>query len=261
MIEAVARTHPGRRRDVNEDACFADTRLGLFVVADGMGGHQAGEIASQLGVDALVDFVRQSQLDQSITWPYGLARDRSFQGNQLSNAMQLANQRIHHEARSRPDCLGMGAAIVAAVCRQGEMAYANVGDSRLYLLRRGHLEQLSIDQSWAESMLRAGVAPEVVRAHPMRHMLTCALGTDASLRVRIDDATLETGDLVLLSSDGLHGLVPDDAIAEILGRHSEPLDARANAFIEAANDAGGSDNVTVVLFEYTADQGEDGGGR
>jgi PPM family protein phosphatase len=252
MIEAVARTHPGRRRAANEDACFADTSLGLFVVADGMGGHKAGAVASGLGLSAVVDFVRRSRHDRDIAWPFGLAIDQSFEGNQLRNAIQFANQRIYHEARSHREQEGMGAAVVAALCCDDRMAYANVGDSRLYLLRQDRLEQLSQDQSLAASMLRAGADPDTVRTHPMRHVLTSALGSEAALRLRIDNAVLDDGDLLLLCSDGVHGLVPDSSISAILGRRDLPLDARANAFIDTANEAGGTDNITVVLVHYTA---------
>jgi PPM family protein phosphatase len=261
MIEAVARTHPGRRRAANEDACFADTSLGLFVVADGMGGHKAGAVASELGLSVVVDFVRQSRDDRDITWPFGLAIDQSFEANQLRNAIQLANQRIYHEARSHREQEGMGATVVAALCGHDRMAYANVGDSRLYLFRQDRLEQLSQDHSWAASMLRAGADPDMMRTHPMRHVLTSALGPEAALRLRIGDARLDEGDLLLLCSDGVHGLLPDSSISAILGRCDLPLDARANAFIDAANQAGGTDNITVVLVHYTADGGAEEASR
>jgi serine/threonine protein phosphatase PrpC len=260
MIEAVARTHRGRRRAANEDACFADTSMGLFVVADGMGGHKAGAVASERGLSTVVDFVRQSRHDRDITWPFGRAVDQSFEENQLRNAIQLANQRIYREARSHREREGMGAAVVAALCRDARIAYANVGDSRLYRLRQDRLEQLSQDQSWVASMLRAGADPDTARTHPMRHVLTSALGSAAALHLRIDDAVLEDGDLLLLCSDGVHGLLPESSISAILGRRDLPLDARANTFIDA-NEAGGTDNITVVLVHYTASGGSEEASR
>lgn len=250
MTEALARTHPGRRRSTNEDACFVDTRLNLFIVADGMGGHNAGEVASQLGLNVVVDFVRESKEDHSITWPFGIERDQTIQGNQLQNAVQLANERVYHQARKNRDHEGMGAAMVAVLCDGHQAAYVNVGDTRLYLFRRGRLEQLSLDQSWGASMLRAGASLDAVRAHPMRHALTSALGSEATLRPRVDTVTFENDDVLLLCSDGVHGPVPDDRLTAILTKADARLDATANALIDAANAAGGPDNATVVLVRF-----------
>ena len=141
----------------------------------------------------------------------------------------------------------MGSTLVAACVRASRLVYAGVGDSRLYLFRGGSLRQLSTDDSWAASMIRSGARPEVVKAHPMRHLLTSALGTEGRLKVSLGADTLNDGDTLLLCTDGLHGAVSDDEMAAILAGGGGSLDQAAGRLIDAANDAGGPDNVTVVL--------------
>jgi serine/threonine protein phosphatase PrpC len=247
MMISAGQTDTGRSRATNEDAFFVDSEVGLFVVADGMGGHRAGEVASRLAVDTVVDFVRASGTDKGITWPYGLDTRMSFEGNQLRNAVQLANQRILGAAQKQPEWSGMGSTIVAALVRNGRAVYTNVGDSRLYLWRAQQLAQLSVDHSWAATMLKAGADPATVRTHPMRHLLTRALGLESNLDIEVSDAPVEEADLLVLSTDGLHGVVSAAGIGRILAESGAELGVLARKLIEAANAAGGPDNVTVVL--------------
>jgi PPM family protein phosphatase len=253
MTKAVARTHPGRRRTANEDSFLIDPDLQLFAIADGMGGHRAGEVASKIGIETVAEFVRSSSSDSGITWPYGLNATMSFEANQLQNAIQLANLKVLAAARNHPDRQGMGSTLVAACVRAGRLVYAWVGDSRLYLFRAGALRQLSTDDSWAASMIRSGARPEVVKSHPMRHLLTSALGTDDRLRISPGSEALDDGDMLLLCTDGLHGSVSDDAMAAILADRNGSLDRTADRLIDAANDAGGPDNVTVILVQHRAE--------
>lgn len=251
MTEAIGRTHVGRQRQTNEDVYFADQQLQLFAVADGMGGHNAGEVASRLVVDTVADFVRISRSDSDVTWPYGLENTLPFEANQLRNAILLANQKVLFEGGRRPECRGMGSTVLAVIVQDGRMNYSSVGDSRLYLMRCGQLQQLSVDDSWASSMIRAGADPAAVRSHPMRHALTNALGSAETIDVKVVTERLEDGDLLLLCSDGLHGPVGDSDIGHVLATHASQLETAADRLIDAANEAGGPDNVTVVLIRYT----------
>jgi len=247
MTAAAGVTDPGRIRESNEDCLLADVTAGLFAVADGMGGHNAGEVASRIAIDTLREFVHTSQHDTGITWPYGFDTQVAFEANQLKSAVQLANQHIRHKAAQNPALDGMGSTLTVFLVRDGRGFLANVGDSRLYRWRAGALEQLSADDSWAASMLRAGADPAMVKTHAMRHMLTRALGSDPSLDVDVTPVALLPGDLFLLCSDGLHGPLGDAGIAAVLSRPAGTLEALARGLVSAANDAGGPDNVTAVL--------------
>ena len=250
---AAGRTHPGRVRTSNEDAFVADSALNLYVVADGMGGYRGGEVASEIAVRVVHEFVRASRNDQAITWPYGFETNQSFEANQLRNGICLAHRQIRAEGSRTTDLQDMGSTIVTAIVSDRRLTAANVGDSRLYLLRAGSLRQLSEDHSWAAAAVRSGADPAAIKSHPMSHLLTSALGSDQPLDVPIHDAPLEDGDVLLLCSDGLYRAVRDDAIAEILSERGWDVDARADRLVELANEAGGPDNITAVVARYQAD--------
>lgn len=255
MWSAAARTDPGRTRSSNEDAFVADEALGFFAVADGMGGHNAGEVASRLALETIAGFVRSSKTDSSITWPYGFVTSLAFEANQLKSATQLANQEVRFHAQRHPECSGMGSTVVALLVQGARAWYASVGDSRLYRWRGGTLTQLSQDDSWASTMLRAGADPRMVSQHEMRHMLTRALGTSQALDVAVAAVDLQPGDVLLLCSDGLHGPVGDDQLGAVLQSAGADLEACTAALVEAANAAGGPDNVTAVLVRYDGPEG------
>jgi protein phosphatase len=250
MLSFAAQSHPGRVRTGNEDALIADAGLALFAVADGLGGHQGGEVASKITVDTITEFVTRSRHDLTITWPYRFNPDISFEGNQLHNAVLLANQQIRHRAELEPEHAGMGSTVIAVMVGEGRASFVAVGDSRLYRWRHDALTQLSEDDTWVAAMVRAGAAAESVRLHQMRHMLTKALGSVAGLETRAHEVPLDARDLLLLCSDGLHGPLGDDGIARVLAAPSADLEATASALIDAANAAGGPDNVTVVLVRH-----------
>lgn len=243
-----ARTHQGSVRDSNEDAFIVAPDCGLYAVADGMGGHNGGEVASAIAVRTVADFVRASSRDATITWPFGLQRDMDLEANQLSNAVRLANRHIVAEATRRPELAGMGSTIVALLAR-GERAWiANIGDSRLYRWRQGALEQLTEDDSWAASMARAGASAETIRSHDLRHALTRALGSPGGLDVEVSEVDLKSDDILLLSTDGLHGVVGDDTLARALSSARADPETAADSLIQSALTAGGPDNVTVIVL-------------
>jgi len=254
VLTACGRTDVGRERTGNEDAFLADLARGLFVVADGMGGHNAGEVASRITVDTLAEFVRASREDAGITWPYGFVTSLGFEANQLRSALQLANQEIRFKAQREPAYAGMGSTVVALLVQDDRVAFASVGDSRLYRWRNRQLTQLSKDDSWAASMLNAGASPEAIRQHGMAHMLTRALGTAQALDVTVSEFSLADDDVLLICSDGLYGPLGNEGIAKVLAEGPGDVDMLTSALLAAANGAGGPDNITAVVVRY-------GGGR
>jgi serine/threonine protein phosphatase PrpC len=248
VIQAAGRTDPGRVRKGNEDALVIATALGLFAVADGMGGHNAGEVASKIAVDTLHSFVHSSGTDSSITWPFGFNTTISFGANQITSAIRLANRKIRDEGLREAELGGMGSTIVVAMAINTALIYASVGDSRLYRWRQHLLVQLTEDDSWAASMIKAGASPETVRHHQMRHVLTRALGSDHELDLTTNETAIEPDDVFLLCSDGLHGPLGDDGIARLLQRADPRPEAIAAALVDAANEAGGPDNITAVVL-------------
>ena len=227
-------THPGRRTS-NEDAMLVDLAIGLFVVADGMGGHRAGEIASDLAVQT----IRRSLLN-------GSAADADL----LETAVRRANEQILRAASLQPDYAGMGTTVVAMLIRDDRPTVMNVGDSRAYQWAGGSLSQLTRDDSWIAATLDAGASAEDVRSHPMRHVLTKVVGVQPDLDVATSGCDLAVGDVLLLCSDGLHGSVPDTAIARELAS-GRPVEEIADRLVEEALSRGATDNVTAVVIRRT----------
>jgi protein phosphatase len=227
-------TDAGRVRRRNEDAFVCAPPL--FVVADGMGGAQAGEIASRLAASALRDELAhppQAELEPEA---------------RLRSVIQEANRRIYARAASDPRASGMGTTVTAALLVDGRVSIGHVGDSRAYRLRDGALEQLTDDHSLVADLVRSGrLTPEEAELHPQRSVITRALGTDAAVTVDSLTVDAQPGDVFLLCSDGLTTMVDEESVTRtILG--AETLEAAARALVEAANRGGGEDNVTVVLF-------------
>jgi protein phosphatase len=252
MVQAHAVSESGPVRKNNEDSCAIEQDLQLFVVADGVGGHSAGEVASRLAVEALVGFVRRSTEDNDITWPYGIDPDLSIDGNRLRTAINLANRRVFRASESHDDYTGMGSTLVGAIVAGSRLSVGSVGDSRLYLLSAGRLSQLTVDDTWAATVLGSnGGDPEVAR-HPMRHVLTNVLGTREQAVVHMLERELAPGDVLLLCSDGLHG-VADDAVLEEVLREEASAEAAAARLVRLALDRGTRDNVTALVVRYEGD--------
>ena len=251
LIIADAQSDVGRKRKGNEDAHFLNDEQRLYVVADGLGGHAAGEVASRVAVDAIAEFVELTGGNQEITWPFGLDDTISYEGNRLKTAVRHANTRVIEATRESAEYEGM-ATTVAAVLVDGDIAnLAHVGDSRIYLWNGESIEQLTRDHSWVNEQIENGaISPEQARSHPLRNVVTRALGGRADLVVDIQSRRMEPGNMLLLCSDGLTTMVPDDGIARIL-RESEGDVARAtSALVSEANERGGEDNITVVLLKF-----------
>src|SRR5262249_8821903 len=194
----------GRKRKGNEDSLFVNPEQNLFVVADGMGGHAAGEVASKVAVDSINEFVCLTGGDEEITWPFGLDENISYDGNRLKTAVRYANRKVLEAMKEKTEYEGM-ATTVAAVLVDAETAnLAHVGDSRIYLFREGLLTQLTSDHSWVNEQLQSGIiSADQARTHPLRNVVTRALGGKPDLQVDMQFQKMKAGDILLLCSDGL----------------------------------------------------------
>ena len=241
----------GRKRKGNEDSLFLNPEQKLFVVADGMGGHAAGEVASKVAVDAINEFVCLTSGDEEITWPFGLDESISYDGNRLKTAIRHANRKVLEATREKTEYEGM-ATTVAAVLVDGDVAnLGHVGDSRIYLFSDGVFTQLTSDHSWVNEQIQSGViSADQARSHPLRNVVTRALGGKADLAVDMQTRRMKAGDLLLLCSDGLTAMVPDEDIARILGEAKGDVEKAAKDLVAEANAHGGEDNITVVLLKF-----------
>ena len=246
-----ARSDVGRKRKGNEDALSLNREQGLYVVADGMGGHAAGEVASRIAVDAIEEFVTATGGNDEITWPYGLDDSISYDGNRLKTAIRHANRKVIEAMRQSSEYEGM-ATTVAAVLVDGDMAHlAHVGDSRIYLWSQAELRQLTVDHSWVNEQIQNGIiSPEQARSHPLRNVVTRALGGRSELVVDVQSRRVKAGEMLLLCSDGLTTMVPDVDIARILAAADGDIARAAQSLVDEANERGGEDNITVLLLRF-----------
>lgn len=225
MLTSHGVTHTGHARKTNEDILLVDLDLGLFLVADGMGGPTGGEVAARLTADTVHSFVARSRDGGKCTWPFGIDPGSSFAANRLRTAVQPANRRVFRESEHRDDYTGMGSTVVAAL----------------------------IDDSWVTTMLARD--PEADAAslaiHPMRHVLTNEIGAREETEVEIGERVLVDGEVLLLCSDGLHGGLNDETLAGIMGSGVE-VAAAAQQLRDATLDRGGNDNITALLLRRTA---------
>ncbi len=251
MIEAHGQTDVGRRRKINEDSFLVSPETSLFAVCDGMGGHNAGEVASRMAIETLSSFVEKSAIEKEITWPWGIDANLSFDANRLKTAIKLANARVFQAADNREELTGMGTTVVATLVNEDLLTIGSAGDSRCYLVRGGELRQLTRDDSWVSAALGEGILnSDDVEHHPLRNVITKAVGARDSIELDVTEQRLEPGDVVMLCSDGLHGMLNDQQLAGLLLPVPESLEQAAARLIDAANEAGGRDNVTVVLLRY-----------
>lgn len=252
-FEFAGLTDVGRKREHNEDSLLLSPDDGLVVVADGMGGHQAGEVASNLAVVTIEQFFANLREDPDATWPYKLDRRRDFAANKLVVGIQLANRRII-QAGATEGRQGMGTTVVAALCVEAKAYVAWVGDSRGYLFRKAELSPLTEDHSLLNELLRTGrITPADVPHFQHKNVITRALGLGERVDVDLQATDLEDGDVLLVCCDGLTGMLEDERIASILGAETS-LEKACQRLVDAANAAGGTDNITVGLARYRREE-------
>jgi len=240
------RTETGQRT-TNEDRLEWWLDLGLFVVADGMGGHNAGEVASRLAVDAVHAFIADSANHGDITWPFGYDASSSVELNRLTTAVRLANLRVFGEASRVPELQGMGTTIVAALISAERVTIASVGDSRAYRWRHGELEQLTRDDTWLNSVMRPEEIGDADRTHPLRHVLTRVVGVGEDVKPSAREEMLKAGDTLVMCTDGVHGRLDPSALAQVLRTTATTTDRAARLVGEALAN-GTSDNATALVI-------------
>jgi PPM family protein phosphatase len=249
VLKAYGVSDVGLLRRANEDRFVADEQLQLLVVADGMGGHLAGEVASTLAVETITGFVRRSEESGECSWPYGVDPTLSFCSNRLRTAIHLANRRVFRASEKYDEYTGMGTTVVCALFSGSRVAVAHAGDSRLYVLRNRELVQLTVDDTWEATILPDQADSTSQAPSSMRHVLTNVLGARDCADVHLCEHELLGGETVLLCSDGLHGAVDNQELCGLLSG-DDPLDEIGTRLIDAALKKGGRDNVTVVLGRY-----------
>ena len=251
QLSWAVRTDPGLRRSSNEDSYCTRADLGLFVVADGMGGHAAGEVASRVAVDTIQTFVGETAgADKNRTWPFPFEPLISLEGNRLKAAFRLANRQIANAMADSADLRGMATTASAVLAGAHSACVAHVGDSRVYAMLDGQLRQLTDDHSWVEEQVRAGtMTSSAARQHPWRNVVTRALSGGSDPEIDTVELTPRAGERLLLCSDGLSGVVPHDRIERLLGDRQASLDDICDRLVGAANENGGPDNVTVLVIQ------------
>lgn len=251
-LEIAGDTDPGCVRANNEDAFAVDPDIGLMVVADGMGGHNSGEVASGIATATIKDFARQFRGGDKTKVPEGGDPSLSVAARQLEYCVRSANTMIYEKGRAFPKDAGMGTTVVAAFCDGRTLTVAHVGDSRLYLYRRGELLQLTEDHSLVGDQVKRGlITPEQASRSSLQNILTRALGAEEDVKVDVADHPLFPGDVILLASDGLSKMMTDAQIAQTCGQEPQPR-RLVESLIRQSRDAGGSDNITVVVARVGA---------
>ncbi|HEX9161536.1 MAG TPA: Stp1/IreP family PP2C-type Ser/Thr phosphatase [Thermoanaerobaculia bacterium] len=247
-VKAAGLTHVGRQRQHNEDTFLVEKDAKLFLVADGMGGHAAGEIASRIAVDSISEFILNTKQDDG-TWPHLYDESLKRSTNRLMAAVRMANTRVLEAMRKDARLRGMGTTVVACLADEDVMSVAHVGDSRAYLIRDNALSRITNDHSWVFEQVQAGMLTEAeAEKHPLRNVITRALG--GALQVNPDASEIEAkpGDVFLLCSDGLTGMVPEEEILRVV-TESANLEDACEKLIQEANERGGLDNVTAILVK------------
>jgi len=248
-------TDVGLKRTHNEDNFFRSDDLGIYLVADGMGGHAAGEVASGTSVKTVADFAEKYSNDNSLTWPFGFDTRLSDEGNALITGIQLANHTLFKMQQERPELNGMGTTLAALRITGNQALIAHVGDSRVYRQRDGKLELLTSDHSWVNEQLQKNIiTAEEARTHRYRNVITRALGNRTELEIDVRLETIEPGDCFLLCSDGLSGMIEDDEMLKLMQESPDCIRTAANRLVARANEAGGHDNISVVIVCCSGDE-------
>ena len=252
-VVAAGQTEVGCVRKHNEDNFLVEPELGLFVVADGLGGHAAGEVASQIVVEKIDQFITHT-LERDRTWPVEYDVALPYDGNRLKAALLLADQGILNDIRTNPERESMGSTVVACLVKDDKVTLVHVGDSRAYLLNASGITQVTRDHSWVADQVANGIlTPEEARRHPFRNVITQALGNGGDLDVAVQELQVQELDRILLCSDGLSGMIQDQEIWEIVQTSPDVAEATRRLIAKAMNN-GGEDNITVVIVALEPDK-------
>ncbi len=248
-VRAAGKTHIGLKRKINEDNLLVEPDLDLFIVADGMGGHKAGDVASRMVVETMADYWRKVKSNKSPSFLEPINKDISDLAKHLINSISLTNI-IIHEAQKKPEYHRMGSTVAALLVEDDCVWAANVGDSRTYLFDRGRLVQVSQEHSVEAEQRAMGLTDAMSSTHPgMKNLLTRVMGQHKKVDVYITPIRPDTGDLILTCSDGLTNYMSEQAITTVLDDFSTSLERKADILIDEANRGGGGDNITVILLE------------
>jgi len=252
-VVAAGRTEVGCVRKHNEDNFLMEPDLGLFVVADGLGGHAAGEVASQIVVEKVGQFITHT-VERDRTWPVEYDTALPYDGNRLKAALLLADQSILNDIRTNPERESMGSTVVACLVNADTITLVHVGDSRAYLLNPDGIQQVTRDHSWVAEQVANGIlTPDEARRHPFRNVITQALGNGGELDISVREIQVKELDRILLCSDGLSGMVQDEEIWEIV-QNAPDMEEAAGRLIAKAMGNGGEDNITVVIVAFDPDK-------
>jgi len=253
-MEFAGKSDLGLVRKNNEDCYFTGPEIGLFLVADGMGGHKSGEVASRLACDIISNNIKHKYLDAKAKTIYGEANPSiSDDSNNLLSAIRMANRMIYEAGANNAQNNGMGTTLVAVLIREKSYTIAWVGDSRIYLVRHGRMQQLTTDHSLVQEQVNKGlISSEQAETSEFKNVLTRALGTSEEGEVDIAETNSFAGDYLLLCSDGLTRMVPDQQILETIKKYGQP-EAICDELISLANKAGGRDNITAVVINNKED--------
>jgi serine/threonine protein phosphatase PrpC len=251
-IEVAGETNVGMKRNHNEDCFSIFEENGLYVVADGMGGHASGEVASKMAVDSLQEFFAATAEDPERTWPYKMDRTRGYEENRLITGIKLANLRIYESAQRDSKQRGMGTTLVSLFAVEDGVYVGHVGDSRVYRVRDGQIEQLTEDHSLLNDYIKMKrLTAEEIANFPHKNVIVRALGMKDTVKVDTRFETPKEGDVYVMCSDGLSGPVDDAAMLEIVLANTD-IKVAATKLIAKANENGGPDNITVVIARWVA---------
>ena len=252
-IEVAGETNVGMKRTHNEDNFSIIEDSGLYVVADGMGGHASGEVASKMAVDSLKEFFAATAQDPERTWPYKMDRAKGYEENRLITGIKLANLRIYETAQRESKKRGMGTTFVSIFTPENDSVYvAHVGDSRVYRFRDGKIEALTEDHSLLNDYIKMKrLTAEEIANFPHKNVIVRALGMKDTVKVDTRFEVPAANDIYLLCSDGLCGPVSDEQMCQILTEYGSDIKVAANKLIEKANENGGPDNITAVLVRWS----------
>lgn len=243
-------TNVGMKRSHNEDSFFIVEDEGLHIIADGMGGHSSGEIASRMAVETVANFFKSTSNDDEVTWPFKMDKGRDYQENRLVTSIKLANLRIYESAQREAKYRGMGTTIVSVLFKNDEIIIAHVGDSRCYLISGREIRQITEDHSLLNDYIKAKkLTPEELENFPHKNVIVRALGMKETVQVDINRIKPKPQDIFLLCTDGLSGMVKDEEMRDIILANRDNLEKANDLLITRANENGGLDNITSILIK------------